>query len=84
MIVLGENASHVFKFVTNAAITEMTRFAGLKDLKASDGALVDLDFTGKLNLLTIQPDGKSARTFLNRGNFYFSENTATSGFPANL
>lgn len=84
VIVLGENASHVFKFVTNAAITEMTRFAGLKDLKASDGALVDLDFTGKLNLLTIGPDGKSARTFLNRGNFYFSENTATSGFPANL
>ncbi len=84
VVVLGENASHVFKFVTNAGITEMTRFAGLKDLKALDGALVDLDFTGKLNLLTIQPDGKTARTFLNRGNFYFSENTATSGFPANL
>ncbi len=84
VIVLGENASHVFKFVTNAGITEVTRFAGLKDLKASDGALVDLDFTGKLNLLTIQPGGNSARTFLNRGNFYFSENTATSGFPASL
>jgi len=84
VVVLGENASHVFKFVTNAAITEVTRFAGLKDLKASDGALVDLDFTGKLNLLTLQPDGSSARSFLNRGNFYFSDNTATSGLPANL
>jgi len=83
VVVLGENASHVFKFVTNAGITDMTRAAGLKDLKAMDGALVDLDFTGKLNLLTLQPDGKTARTFLNRG-MYFSENTATSGFPANL
>ena len=84
VIVLGENASHVFKFATNAVISEVTRFAGLKDLKAEDGALVDMDFTGKLNLLTLQPDGKTARTFLNRGNFYFSENSATSGFPANL
>src|SRR4051812_12988099 len=39
VVVLGENASHVFKFVTNAGITDMTRPAGLKDLKALDGAL---------------------------------------------
>ena len=84
IVVLGENASHVFKFVTNAAITEVTRFAGLKDLKARDGVLVDLDFTGKLDLLTLPSDGQSARAYRNLGNFYFKDNTATSGLPATL
>ena len=84
IVVLGENASHVFKFVTNAAITEVTRFAGLKDLKAKDGVLVDLDFTGKLDLLTLPSDGRSARAYRNLGNFYFKDNTATSGLPATL
>ena len=84
IVVLGENASHVFKFVTNAAITEMTRFAGLKDLKARDGVLVDLDFTGKLDLLTVSSDGQGARAYRNLGNFYFKDNTATSGLPATL
>jgi Flp pilus assembly protein TadD len=84
VIVLGEKASHVFKFVTNAGITEVTRFAGLKDLTARDGALVDLDFTGKLDLLTLAPDGAGTRAFRNLGSFYFRDNTATSGLPAAL
>ena len=84
VIVLGENGSHVFKFATNAAITEMTRFAGLKDLQAADGALADMDFTGKLDLFTVQPDGTSARALRNLGSFFFKDYSATSGLPVKL
>ena len=84
VIVLGEQGSHVFRFVTNAGITDVTRFAGLTNLNVRDGALVDLDFTGKLDLLTLSADGQSARSLRNLGNFYFRDNTSTSGLPANF
>ncbi len=84
VLVLGEKASHVFKLQTNAAMTDVTKFAGLANLKARDGVLLDFDFTGKLDLLTLEPGGTGSRLYRNLGNFYFIENTATSGLPATV
>lgn len=84
VIVLGENASHVFKFATNGAATEVTPFSGLKGLTASSGALVDLDFTGKLDLITSSPDASKVRLFRNLGNFLFRDQSTNSGIPATL
>ena len=82
VIVLGEQASHVFKFATNGQAREITAFAGLKDLKARDGLLADLDFTGKLDLLGIRPDGSGLILCRNLGSFFFQEKTGESGLPA--
>jgi tetratricopeptide (TPR) repeat protein len=82
-LVLGEKGSHLFKFVTNAGVTEVTRFAGLKDLAAIDGVLVDFDFTGKLGLFALAPDGR-VRVFRNLGSLYFTETGVTSGLPAQV
>lgn len=84
VVVLGDKASHAFKFVTNAGITEVTRFSGLKDLSSSDGTLVDMDFTGKLDLYAVQADGTRLRAFRNLGGFFFKDHTATSGLPATV
>jgi tetratricopeptide (TPR) repeat protein len=82
VIVLGEQASHAFKFATNGQCREVTAFAGLKNLKASDGLLADLDFTGKLDLLAVAPDGSGLSVYQNLGSFYFQDNTEASGLPA--
>ncbi len=82
VVVLGEQGSHVFKILTNATITEVSKFAGLKDEAVADGALADLDFTGKLELLTLSPDGARAKFFRNFGSFFFKDYTPTSGLPA--
>jgi len=84
VIVLGEQASHAFKFATNGRSREVTSFSGLKNLKARDGLLADLDFTGKLDLLTVLPDGSGLRLYQNLGSFYFKDDTTNSGFPATL
>jgi Flp pilus assembly protein TadD len=87
VVVLGDKGSHVFKFTTNGVVTETTRAAGFKDLQAVDGALLDFDYTGKLGLLALQPDGKGVRAFRNLGSvftMYFSENSVTSGLPATV
>jgi tetratricopeptide (TPR) repeat protein len=84
VIVLGEQASHAFRFATNGQCREVTSFSGLNDLKARDGLLADLDFTGKLDLLAVLPDGGGLRLYQNLGNFYFKDNTADSGLPVAL
>jgi tetratricopeptide (TPR) repeat protein len=83
VVVLGEEASHAFKFASNGRCREVTSFSGLKNLKAREGLLADLDFTGKLDLLTVLPDGSGLRLYQNLGSFYFKENT-NSGLPASL
>src|SRR5262249_9220757 len=51
--------------------------------KARDGLLADLDFTGRLDLLTILPGSQGLRLYRNLGSFYFQENT-NSGLPLSL
>ncbi len=46
--------------------------------------MVDLDFTGKLDLLLIPPETNSVRVLRNLGNMYFKDVTSTSGVPASL
>jgi tetratricopeptide (TPR) repeat protein len=80
-VMLGEQASHVFRFATNGQFREITAAANLKGLKARDGLLADLDFTGRLDLLTLLPEGQGVITYRNLGNAYFQQNT-NSGLPA--
>ncbi len=82
VVVLGEQASHQFRFSTNGQFREMTAASGLKNLKASDGLLADLDFTGRLDLLAVLPGGQGLRVLRNLGNGYFMDNTTNSGLPA--
>ena len=84
ILVLGEQASHAFRFATNGQARDVTLAAGLQDLKARSGVLADLDFTGKLDLLTISPDGQGLRLYRNLGNFYFKDDTTNSGLPTAL
>ena len=84
VVMLGEQGSHIFRFATNGQFREVTAAAGLKKLKGRDGLLADLDFTGKLDLLVILPEGQGLGTFRNLGNFYFQGPTTNSGLPALL
>lgn len=86
VVVLGERASHVFKFTTNGVVTEVTGATTITNLSAIDGALLDFDYTGKLGLLALQPDGRP-RYFRNLSSafaMYFSEQNVTSGLPATV
>jgi Tfp pilus assembly protein PilF len=81
VVILGEQASHVFRFATNGQFREVTAASGVKNLKASDGLLADLDFTGKLDLLAVLPGAEGVRVLRNLGNGYFMDNTTNSGLP---
>lgn len=82
VLVLGEGAISLFRFATNGAARDVAMAAGLKNVRARGGALVDLDFTGKLDFLPLLPEGNGMKVLRNRGNPYFSDITATSGVSA--
>ena len=87
VVVLGDQGSHVFKFSTNGVVSDVTRAAGFAGLSAQDGVLLDFDYTGKLGLIALAPDGKGVRAFRNLSSvfaIYFSENSVTSGLPATV
>ena len=85
VVILGEKASHAFRFATNGVATEVTALAGLKEinLTAIDGALSDLDGVGKLDLLVVTTN-HSLQVLRNLGNSYFKDITAESGAPGSL
>jgi hypothetical protein len=56
----------------------------LQGLSATDGALADLDFTGKLDLLAVTSGTNDLRLYRQFGPLLFSDITQTSGIPANL
>ena len=81
VIVLGEWDSRVFKFYPNGGYRDATRAAGLDGVKAVAGLLADLDFTGNLDLIVVQPGGAGLGVYRNLGNFYFDGNWSDSGLP---
>src|SRR6185295_15141769 len=59
-------------------------FSRLLNLQATDGALVDLDFTGKLDLLAITAQTNDLRLYRQFGPLLFTDITRTSGIPSTL
>ena len=84
IIVLGDKGTHIFKFATNGFAMEVGPFSRLQGLQAVDGALADLDFTGKLDLLAVTGQTNDLRIFRQFGPLLFTDITRTSGIPANL
>lgn len=84
VLAVGENGSQIFKFATNGAARDFTTASNLRNLKllALDALALDLDFTGKLDIVAVLPGGNGLRVLRNLGNMYFKDITSTSGVPA--
>jgi Flp pilus assembly protein TadD len=84
IVVFGDKGSHVFKFGTNGLATDLSIMSGLSAVRAIDGTLVDLDFTGKLDLIALGANTNDARVYRQFGPLLFNDITSTSGIPVSL
>ena len=84
IIVIGERGSHLFKFATNGLATDVSAASKLSTLSAIDGTLMDLDFTGKLDLIAVTGNSNDVRVFRQFGPLLFNDITSTSGIPVSL
>lgn len=84
ILLLGDRGLHAFRLATNGLVTESTAFSNLRNQPAVDGLLADLDFTGNLDLVLVTPSNRTVRVWRNLGNMYFTNATASTGFPADL
>lgn len=84
VVVLGEKGSHLFKFGTNGLATDVSVPSRLSTLSATDGTLMDLDFTGKLDLIAVTGNTHEVLVYRQFGPLLFNEITRTSGIPSSL
>jgi tetratricopeptide (TPR) repeat protein len=87
VIALSDKGTQIFKFATNGAAMDVGPYSQLQSLAASSGALVDLDFTGKLDLLAVTAPTNNARLlrlYRQFGPMLFTDISSTSGLPASL
>ena len=84
VVELSETGVQIFKGATNGVFTDATAFAGMKRRTGLGGALVDLDLSGKLDLLLLSPTNREPQLLRNLGPMYFKDITATSGIPATV
>lgn len=82
--ILGDKGSHVFQVATNGVVKDVSSVSRLNTVSATDGLLIDLDFTGKLDLVAISTPGNELRLFRQYGPLLFTDITSTSGVPATL
>ncbi|MGZ8920208.1 MAG: FG-GAP repeat domain-containing protein, partial [Limisphaerales bacterium] len=84
VVVLSDKGAHIFKFATNGFAMDVGPFSRMQGAAAIDGALADLDFTGKLDLLTVTAQTNDIRLYRQFGPLLFTETTRTSGIPSNV
>jgi Tfp pilus assembly protein PilF len=89
VVVLGDKGSHLFKFATNGLVTDVSALSRLNGLSAIEGTLMDLDFTGKLDLMAVTgvraaQATNDVRIYRQFGPLLFNDITSTSGIPASL
>ena len=84
IIVLGENGSRLFTMDQNGLATDVTSSSGLDTLKAMDGTLIDLDFTGKLDLAAVTAAPNHVEILRQSDPLHFTRITDASGLPKSL
>jgi Tfp pilus assembly protein PilF len=84
IVVLGDKGSHLFQFGTNGLTMDVSTLSRLSTLSAMDGMLMDLDFTGKLDLIAVTGDTNDVRIHRQFGPLLFTNITSASGIPASL
>ena len=84
IVVLGSKGSHLFKMGTNGLAMDVTPSSGLDSLGAIDGMLIDLDFTGKLDLIAVTGHSNGVQVLRQSAPLSFTNITSASGMPATL
>ncbi len=83
LVVGGDRGTAVVRLATNGVMSDVTRVSNLGTNAATLVVPVDIEFTGKLGLVSIGSSG-APRIFRGFGNMAFRDITATSGVPANV
>lgn len=82
IVVLGDKGSQVFTVETNGLAVDVSTLGRLSTVSAIDGLLIDLDFTGKLDLITVTGNPNDLQVHRQFGPLRFDDVTRTSGIPA--
>lgn len=81
IVVLGRNGSHLFTMGEEGVMTDFSASSGLADVRAGRGLLIDLDFTGKLDLAVVTSDSHEIRILRQSDPLLFAPISGALGSP---
>ncbi len=84
VVVLGEQGSKVFRFSTNGLAEDVSSLSQLDALEAAGGTLMDLDFTGKLDLVVVRAGTGDVKVYRQAAPMQFHPITAPTGIPDSM
>ena len=84
ILVLGRAGSQLFTMAEMGVLTDHTEASGLARLRAARGLLIDLDFTGKLDLAVVTADSHEVRILSQSDPLTFAPVSGGSEGPAAL
>jgi Tfp pilus assembly protein PilF len=79
VLVLGSTGSHLYQLGQGGLILDVTSSSGLEALKAETGLLMDLDFTGKLDIVAVSATDHGIQIWRQSSPWNFSDITDASG-----
>ena len=83
-ILVSDQGMQVFQISPNGLITDSSMFARIAELNAEKARLIDIDITGKLDLLTIESTNRSLLFHRNLGTLSFLPELQSTNLPTGL
>ncbi len=84
ILLLGHAGSQLYQVGSNGVVTDVSEKSGLARLSAVDGTLMDLDFTGKLDLLAVNGNTHQLQLLRQTKPLEFHDVSSNSGIPDTL
>ncbi|MBT5925799.1 MAG: tetratricopeptide repeat protein [Verrucomicrobia bacterium] len=84
VLILGTEGSQTIKITEDGSATNVTLPSHLNTLEATDGILMDLDFTGKLDLVAVTTNKNELQILRQTNALSFTNITSSSGVPVTL
>lgn len=84
VLLISDKGCHVFRISSSGMLSDASRFAQLDDVVLEKGWMNDLDWTGKLDLIGLNPTNRSLMYFRNQGNFSFVNQSSSTNLPTHL
>ena len=84
VVLLTDQGTQVFRVSPSGMLSDSSLFAQIADQRLLMGHLIDLDLTGKLDLVGLNPTNRSLVFLRNQGNFSFIDHTASTNLPSHI
>ena len=84
VLLTSDQGTQVFRVSPDGMLSDSSLFAQIADWRLENAVLTDLDLTGKLDIVGLNPTNRSLVFLRNQGNLSFLNQTTTTNLPSQV